>query len=65
MKPYPRLSYTGDGTARDGDGYTWIKGRVDGASLILPFATPAGRWAVADELKCSSGLSAFLDDTTS
>ena len=30
MKPYPGLFYTGDGAARDGDGYIWIKGRVDG-----------------------------------
>ncbi|KAJ7620359.1 hypothetical protein FB45DRAFT_839568 [Roridomyces roridus] len=29
MKPYPGLFYTGDGAARDGDGYIWIKGRVD------------------------------------
>lgn len=30
MKPYPGVFYTGDGAARDGDGYIWIKGRVDG-----------------------------------
>jgi acetyl-CoA synthetase len=30
MKPYPGLFYTGDGAARDADGYIWIKGRVDG-----------------------------------
>ncbi|KAI9459202.1 hypothetical protein BJY52DRAFT_1267000 [Lactarius psammicola] len=29
MKPYPGVFYTGDGAARDGDGYIWIKGRVD------------------------------------
>ncbi|KAF7326595.1 Acetyl-coenzyme A synthetase [Mycena sanguinolenta] len=29
MKPYPGLFYTGDGAARDEDGYIWIKGRVD------------------------------------
>lgn len=29
MKPYPGFFYTGDGAARDGDGYIWIKGRVD------------------------------------
>ncbi|KAJ6467834.1 hypothetical protein C8R45DRAFT_474222 [Mycena sanguinolenta] len=29
MKPYPGLFYTGDGAARDDDGYIWIKGRVD------------------------------------
>ncbi|KAF8508730.1 hypothetical protein BU17DRAFT_77923 [Hysterangium stoloniferum] len=29
MKPYPGLFYTGDGAARDKDGYIWIKGRVD------------------------------------
>ncbi|KAF8175942.1 hypothetical protein K438DRAFT_1608038 [Mycena galopus ATCC 62051] len=29
MRPYPGLFYTGDGAARDEDGYIWIKGRVD------------------------------------
>jgi acetyl-CoA synthetase len=29
MKPYPGYFYTGDGAARDEDGYIWIKGRVD------------------------------------
>ncbi|KAF8310423.1 acetate--CoA ligase [Clavulina sp. PMI_390] len=29
MKPYPGYFYTGDGAARDKDGYIWIKGRVD------------------------------------
>ncbi|KAJ7356480.1 hypothetical protein DFH08DRAFT_849166 [Mycena albidolilacea] len=29
MKPYPGLFYTGDGAARDEEGYIWIKGRVD------------------------------------
>ncbi|KAL5478505.1 ACS2 [Sanghuangporus weigelae] len=29
MKPYPGFFYTGDGAARDKDGYIWIKGRVD------------------------------------
>ncbi|KIJ29948.1 hypothetical protein M422DRAFT_235032 [Sphaerobolus stellatus SS14] len=29
MKPYPGYFYTGDGAARDHDGYIWIKGRVD------------------------------------
>ncbi|KAH9947778.1 acetate--CoA ligase [Amylocystis lapponica] len=27
--PYPGCFYTGDGAARDEDGYIWIKGRVD------------------------------------
>lgn len=30
LKPYPGYYYTGDGAARDKDGYIWIKGRVDG-----------------------------------
>ncbi|KAG8958522.1 acetyl-CoA synthetase [Tulasnella sp. 419] len=30
MKPYPGYYFTGDGAARDKDGYIWIKGRVDG-----------------------------------
>ena len=30
MNPYPGVFYTGDGAARDGDGYIWIKGRIDG-----------------------------------
>jgi len=30
MQPYPGYFYTGDGAARDEDGYIWIKGRVDG-----------------------------------
>jgi len=29
MKPYAGYFYTGDGAARDKDGYIWIKGRVD------------------------------------
>ncbi|KAJ7084911.1 hypothetical protein B0H15DRAFT_1023689 [Mycena belliarum] len=29
MKPYPGLFYTGDGAARDEDGYIWIRGRID------------------------------------
>ncbi|GJJ14651.1 acetyl-CoA synthetase [Clathrus columnatus] len=29
MKPYPGYYFTGDGAARDKDGYIWIKGRVD------------------------------------
>jgi len=29
MTPYPGMFYTGDGAARDEDGYIWIKGRVD------------------------------------
>lgn len=29
MRPYPGYFYTGDGAARDKDGYIWIKGRVD------------------------------------
>ncbi|KAJ6473430.1 acetate--CoA ligase [Mycena vitilis] len=29
MKPYPGLFYTGDGAARDEEGYIWIRGRVD------------------------------------
>ncbi|KAH9028585.1 acetate--CoA ligase [Lactarius pseudohatsudake] len=29
MKPFPGVFYTGDGAARDADGYIWIKGRVD------------------------------------
>ena len=33
MKPYPGYFYTGDGAARDKDGYIWIKGRVDGMFL--------------------------------
>lgn len=30
MRPYEGYFYTGDGAARDKDGYIWIKGRVDG-----------------------------------
>jgi len=29
MKPYPGYYFTGDGAARDADGYIWIRGRVD------------------------------------
>ncbi|EJU01370.1 acetate--CoA ligase [Dacryopinax primogenitus] len=29
MKPYKGFFYTGDGAARDKDGYIWIRGRVD------------------------------------
>ena len=29
MQPYPGYYFTGDGAARDNDGYIWIKGRVD------------------------------------
>ena len=29
MRPYPGYYFTGDGAARDKDGYIWIKGRVD------------------------------------
>ncbi|KZS88023.1 acetate--CoA ligase [Sistotremastrum niveocremeum HHB9708] len=29
MRPYPGYYFTGDGAARDQDGYIWIKGRVD------------------------------------
>ncbi|CAN6661497.1 acetyl-coenzyme A synthetase 2 [Trichomonascus vanleenenianus] len=29
MKPYPGFYFTGDGAARDQDGYYWIRGRVD------------------------------------
>ncbi|EEB89671.1 hypothetical protein MPER_12207, partial [Moniliophthora perniciosa FA553] len=29
MKPYPGYYFTGDGAARDEDGYIWIRGRVD------------------------------------
>lgn len=29
FKPYPGYFFTGDGAARDEDGYYWIKGRVD------------------------------------
>lgn len=29
LKPYPGYYFTGDGAARDKDGYIWIKGRVD------------------------------------
>lgn len=29
LKPYPGFYFTGDGAARDKDGYIWIKGRVD------------------------------------
>jgi len=29
MAPYPGFYFTGDGAARDEDGYIWIKGRVD------------------------------------
>lgn len=34
-QPYPGFYFTGDGAARDEDGYIWIKGRVDG---VFPFA---------------------------
>ncbi|THG94553.1 hypothetical protein EW145_g8117, partial [Phellinidium pouzarii] len=37
MKPYPGFFYTGDGAARDKDGYIWIKGRVDGTSILSHF----------------------------
>lgn len=37
MKPYPGYFYTGDGAARDEDGYIWIKGRVDGAPSFGPW----------------------------
>ncbi|KAG8768771.1 acetyl-CoA synthetase [Serendipita sp. 405] len=29
MNPYPGYYFTGDGAARDSDGYIWIRGRVD------------------------------------
>ncbi|KAG8835825.1 acetyl-CoA synthetase [Serendipita sp. 399] len=29
MNPYPGYYFTGDGAARDADGYIWIRGRVD------------------------------------
>lgn len=29
MNPYPGYYFTGDGAARDNDGYYWIRGRVD------------------------------------
>ncbi|KAI9325464.1 hypothetical protein DFJ73DRAFT_791257 [Zopfochytrium polystomum] len=29
MRPYQGYYFTGDGVARDGDGYYWIRGRVD------------------------------------
>lgn len=29
LKPYPGYYFTGDGAARDHDGYYWIRGRVD------------------------------------
>jgi acetyl-CoA synthetase len=35
MKPYPGYFFFGDGAARDSDGYLWIKGRVDGESILL------------------------------
>lgn len=33
-QPYPGYYFTGDGAARDQDGYIWIKGRVDGKFAI-------------------------------
>ena len=35
LKPYPGFYFTGDGAARDADGYIHIKGRVDGQSRML------------------------------
>jgi acyl-CoA synthetase (AMP-forming)/AMP-acid ligase II len=40
MKPYPGLFYTGDGAARDEEGYIWIKGRVDGEFCFLSWPIP-------------------------
>lgn len=41
MQPYPGFFYTGDGAAKDKDGYVWIKGRVDGAFFRPIFITIA------------------------
>lgn len=38
-QPYPGVFYTGDGAARDEDGYVWIKGRIDGEIILS-----SGRW---------------------
>jgi acyl-coenzyme A synthetase/AMP-(fatty) acid ligase len=35
MHPYKGYYFTGDGAGRDKDGYYWIKGRVDGQSLVF------------------------------
>lgn len=66
MRPYPGLYFTGDGAARDADGFYWIRGRVDdvvnvsghrlstaeieSALLEHPRAAEAAVVGVADEL---------------
>lgn len=39
MHPYPGYFYTGDGAAKDKDGYIWIKGRVDGERYLRLFSS--------------------------
>ncbi|KAA8915384.1 hypothetical protein TRICI_002462 [Trichomonascus ciferrii] len=66
LKPYPGYYFTGDGAARDSEGYYWIRGRVDdvvnvsghrlstaeieSALLEHPNAAEAAVVGVADEL---------------
>lgn len=66
LKPYPGYYFTGDGAARDAEGYYWIRGRVDdvvnvsghrlstaeieSALLEHPNAAEAAVVGVADEL---------------
>jgi len=35
-KPYPGYYFTGDGAARDSDGFIWIRGRVDDVINVRP-----------------------------
>jgi len=75
MKPYPGFFYTGDGAARDKNGYIWIKGRVDdvinvsghrlstaeieSALILHPGVAEAAAIGTADELT-GQAVNAFV-----
>lgn len=67
LKPYPGYYFTGDGAARDKDGYIWILGRVDDVVNVSGHRLSTAEIESAlieDSLVAETAVVGFNDDLT-
>lgn len=67
LKPYPGYYFTGDGAARDKDGYIWILGRVDDVVNVSGHRLSTAEIEAAlieDDMVAETAVVGFNDDLT-
>lgn len=67
LKPYPGYYFTGDGAARDKDGYIWILGRIDDVVNVSGHRLSTAEIEAAlieDDMVAETAVVGFNDDLT-